>query len=290
MCTAASPTRVESRSQIPDLDRVPKVRDYDPGSIYNVLGLGEPGDDRPMMIAGPCAIESEEMLEETAEVLSDLGVPILRGGSWKPRTLPYSFEGLGEKGLRIHHRVARKYGMLSVSEIFQRDQAEAFKKYIDIIQVGTRSMRNYELLHGVAKMGKPVILKRGMDATLEEWLGAAEHVLHHGADRLILCERGVRWHDPAFRNMIDFASLIFLKKYTSIPIVLDPSHGCGRTDLIKELCTCAVSISVDGLMIEVHNSPEEALCDSEQSLSSRNAVKLFSSLSSTFKKRGQLAT
>jgi 3-deoxy-7-phosphoheptulonate synthase len=264
--TRPSAVKAKTRTQIPDLDKIPKVRDYDPGPIYSMLGLDEPDSDTPLMIAGPCAIESEEMLQNTASFLSDLGVQVLRGGSWKPRTLPYSFVGLEEKGLEIHHRVSQEHGMLSISEIFQRDQAEAFRD-IGIIQIGTRSMRNYELLHGVAEMGKPVLLKRGMDATLEEWLGAAEHLLHHGADRLILCERGVRWHDPAFRNMLDFATVAFIKKHLRIPLVVDPSHGCGRVDLIESMCVCAKALGVDGLMIETHPSPKEALCDATQAIS-----------------------
>jgi len=278
MSDTCSVSKAENRYQVPDLDKVPRVRSYEPGSIYDILGLNEFKSNSPLMIAGPCAIESKEMLQEIAHFLSSLGVSVLRGGSWKPRTLPYSFEGLGEEGLRIHHRVAREYGMLSVSEIFQRDQAEAFKKYIDIIQVGTRSMRNYELLHGVARMGKPIILKRGMDATLEEWLGAAEHVLHHGGEKLIMCERGVRWHDPAFRNMIDFASVSYIKQNTNISVVVDPSHGTGRRDMVEAMSKCAKSLSADGLMIEVHPQPSEARCDGFQAVKLSNFERLLDAI------------
>ncbi len=230
------------------------------------LGVGPAAQDFLAMIAGPCVIESEGMLREIAAALSALGVRVLRGGSYKLRTLPYSFAGLGAEGAVIHFEVAREFGMLSVSEIVDTEQCDLFARYVDIIQVGARNMRNNPLLSRVARLNKPIILKRDMYATLREWLSAAEHLLYHGAERVVLCERGVRWHDPEFRNLIDFGSIAWIKKYLGIPIIVDPSHGCGRADLVEELSMCAVVSGADGLMVEVHPRPARARCDADQAL------------------------
>ena len=206
------------------------------------------------------------MLYSIASFLSKLGIKILRGGSFKHRTLPYSFSGLGQEGLLIHQTVAKEFGMLSVSEILHSEDIELFKKYIDIIQVGARNMRNYPLLHEIAGIGKPIILKRDMSATLFEWLASAEHLLKFGSEKVILCERGVRWCDNQFRNLLDLSSVAWIKQYTDIPILVDPSHALGRSDLISSLSKAAVACGSDGLMIEVHLDPPSALCDSQQAL------------------------
>jgi 3-deoxy-7-phosphoheptulonate synthase len=206
------------------------------------------------------------MLRQNARVLSAQGVKLLRGGSYKLRTLPYTFAGPGDDGPVIHHRVAREFGMLNVSEIMDSRQAELFERYVDVVQVGARSMRNSILLRCVAELGKPVILKRDMSATLREWLSAAEHLLYHGARRLLLCERGVRWHDPTFRNLIDYGGVAWIKRYLRVPTLVDPSHGSGRADLVETMAMCALAAGADGLMVEVHPEPARARCDPEQAL------------------------
>lgn len=211
-------------------------------------------------------IESEESLRTAAAALSQMGVKHLRGGAFKLRTLPYTFAGLEEEGLEIHARVAREYGMLAVSEIVAAEQAPLFDEHIDVVQIGARSMRNGYLLSRVAEVGKPVILKRDMSATLREWLGAAEYLLYHGVSSLTLCERGIRWSDPEFRNVVDLGTVAWIKEYLGVPVLVDPSHGCGRADLIERLALASVAAGADGLMIEVHADPATALCDADQAL------------------------
>ena len=245
--------------------KLPLISEYST-DIRTALSLPGGSDYKSTIIAGPCAIESFDMLYSIASFLSKLGIKILRGGSFKHRTLPYSFSGLGQEGLLIHQTVAQEFGMLSVSEILHSEDIELFKKYIDIIQVGARNMRNYPLLHEIAGIGKPIILKRDMSATLFEWLASAEHLLKFGSEKVILCERGVRWCDNQFRNLLDLSSVAWIKQYTDIPILVDPSHALGRSDLISSLSKAAVACGSDGLMIEVHLDPPSALCDSQQAL------------------------
>jgi 3-deoxy-7-phosphoheptulonate synthase len=234
--------------------------------VHEAVGLA-PGDGgQPLMIAGPCAIESEEMLWESAQLLSAQGVRLLRGGSYKLRTLPYSFAGPGDEGPAMHRRVAAEFGMLTVSEIVDTAQAPLFERYVDVVQVGARNMRNTLLLRCVAGIGKPVILKRDMSATLREWLSAAEHLLFHGTERLLLCERGVRWVDPTFRNVIDFGAVAWIKSYLGVPAIVDPSHGVGRADMVETMSLCAVAAGADGLMVEVHPEPTRSRCDADQAL------------------------
>ena len=245
--------------------KLPLISEYST-DIRTALSLPGGSDYKSTIIAGPCAIVSFDMLYSIASFLSKLGIKILRGGSFKHRTLPYSFSGLGQEGLLIHQTVAQEFGMLSVSEILHSEDIELFKKYIDIIQVGARNMRNYPLLHEIAGIGKPIILKRDMSATLFEWLASAEHLLKFGSEKVILCERGVRWCDNQFRNLLDLSSVAWIKQYTDIPILVDPSHALGRSDLISSLSKAAVACGSDGLMIEVHLDPPSALCDSQQAL------------------------
>jgi len=245
---------------------LPKITSY-AMTISNFL-FGKAVDHSPkdFVIAGPCAIESEDVLVEIARTLSRMGIKVLRGGSFKHRTKPYSFSGLGRAGLQIHSRVARSFEMLSVSEILDTADIDSFATYIDIFQIGARNMRNYPLLKAAAAIGKPVILKRDMSATLYEWLASAEHLLYHGCKQIALCERGVRWHDTAFRNLPDFTSMLWIKKYLDVPLIFDPSHACGRSDLIRELSYASGACGVDALMIETHTFPTKALCDAAQAI------------------------
>lgn len=237
--------------------------------------------DGLLQIAGPCAIESADVLLRVAKTLQSAGVHVLRGGAYKHRTLPYSFSGIGEIGLKVQHEIARTLGMLTVAEFMEGEQAPFFDQYVDIIQVGARNMRNTYLFKHVAGLKRPVILKRDMAATLFEWLAAAEHLLHLGVTQLVLCERGVRWHDPQFRNLLDLGAVAWIKEYLSIPVIVDPSHAAGRPDLIKRLALAAIACGADGLMIEVHPVPSNAKCDGQQALTPDRYIDLRSSLAAS---------
>lgn len=230
--------------------------------INDQLSFGE----RPIMIAGPCTIESDEQFYETAKGLKDIGVDVLRGGAFKPRTSPYAFQGLGEDGLKIMHRVGKALDIPVVSELMDESNLEMFEKYVDILQIGSRNMYNYALLKVIGKTEKPVILKRGMSATIHEWIMAAEYIASHGNHNIILCERGIRTFDNYTRNTLDLAAVPIMKSETGLPVIVDPSHGTGKRELIEPMSMAAMACGADGLMVEVHYKPEEALCDGAQSL------------------------
>ncbi len=219
-----------------------------------------------LMIAGPCAIESEEQIQIISEYLSKLGVRFLRGGAYKPRTSPYSFQGLKTEGLVLMRHAADKYGMSVVTEIMSQDKLDELCEYADILQVGTRNMQNYPLLRALGKIDKPVLLKRGMSSTIEEWLLAAEYILSGGNQKVILCERGIRTFEQATRNTLDLSAIALVKQLSHLPVIADPSQATGVRDLIEPMSKAAIAAGADGLIIEVHNQPEEALSDGAQSL------------------------
>ena len=198
--------------------------------------------------------------------LSKLNIKFLRGGAYKPRTSPYSFQGLKTEGLQLLKEAGDKYGLAVVSEIMGLDKIEEFIEYADILQVGTRNMQNYPLLKALGKCGKPVLLKRGMSSTIEEWLLAAEYIVSSGNDRVILCERGIRTFETATRNTMDIAAIPLVKMLSHLPVILDPSQGTGLRDLVSPISNAAIAAGADGLIIEVHNQPNEALSDGDQSL------------------------
>ena len=224
------------------------------------------GDKYTGLIAGPCAIESYDQLDKTAQELSESNVKILRGGAFKPRTSPYAFQGLGEEGLKILRSVADNHGMAVTSEIMDASQLDLFMKYVDVLQIGARNMQNYNLLKEVGKIHKPVILKRGLAATYEEWLMSAEYIMAGGNGKVILCERGIRTFESYTRNTLDLSSIPVIKKLSHLPIIVDPSHGTGLRDKVEPMSRAAVAAGCDGLIIEVHYNPECALCDGAQSL------------------------
>lgn len=224
------------------------------------------GGEKPIIIAGPCSIESYEQLLEIAKNVKDLGADMLRGGAYKPRTSPYSFQGLGEEGLKIMAQVSHEIGIPIVSEIISIDDIDLFKKYTDMIQIGSRNMHNFDLLKKVAKLNKPILLKRGMAATMEEFLLAAEYILKEGNPNVVLCERGIRTFEQSTRNTLDLNTLALIKKESHLPIIVDPSHAAGRYDLVSQLSKAAIAAGSDGLIIEVHNDPANALSDGAQSL------------------------
>lgn len=224
------------------------------------------GSDQVIVIAGPCAVESEDILRETAFKVRAAGALMLRGGAFKPRTSPYSFQGLGEKGLKILARVGEEMNMPVVSELMDADDIELLVEYVDVVQIGARNMQNFSLLRKLGRIGKPVILKRGMAATIEEWLNAAEYILAAGNPNVIMCERGVRSSEPWTRNTLDLSAVALVKSLSHLPVMVDPSHGTGVRGLVAPMARAAVAAGADGLMIEVHPCPEKALSDGEQSL------------------------
>ena len=224
------------------------------------------GDKYTGLIAGPCTIESYDQMDATAQELSESNVKIIRGGAFKPRTSPYSFQGLGEEGLRIIRSVADNHSMAVASEIMDVSQLDLFMRYVDVFQIGARNMQNFNLLKEVGKVHKPVILKRGLSATYEEWLMSAEYIMSGGNNQVILCERGIRTFEKFTRNTLDLAAIPVIKKMSHLPIIVDPSHATGLRDKVEPMSLAAIAAGCDGLIIEVHHNPELAVCDGAQSL------------------------
>ena len=218
------------------------------------------------LIAGPCAVESEQQLDEIAKGVSDLGIKFMRGGAYKPRTSPYAFQGLKKDGLRLLKNVSDKYGVKIVTEVLDTSLIEEVYPYADILQVGSRNAKNYAFLKELGKLDKPILLKRGMSSTISEWLLAAEYILLGGNENVILCERGIRTFDTSVRNTMDIAAIPLAKELSHLPVIADPSQGTGKRSLVTPLSLAAIAAGADGLMIEVHNEPEEALSDGFQSM------------------------
>jgi len=236
-----------------------------PNTQIEVNGINIGGDDLAI-IAGPCAVESEEQLFSIGEFLSQKGVKIMRGGAYKPRTSPYSFQGLKLEGLKLLKSVAAKYDMAIITEVLDLSLLDTVYPYTDILQIGARNMKNYHFLKELGKTDKPILLKRGMDATIEEWLLAAEYILLGGNSKVILCERGIRTFDSTTRNTMDIAAIPIIKQLSHLPIIADPSQASGNREIVTPLSLAAIAAGADGLMIEVHNNPEKALSDGPQSL------------------------
>ncbi len=220
-----------------------------------------------IVIAGPCAVESQEQLFETARSVQSSGAQLLRGGAFKPRSSPYSFQGLGEEGLKLLDLIRRETGLPIVTEVMDTRQVELVAKYADLMQIGSRNMQNYPLLKEVGMCRKPVLLKRGMMASIEEFLNAAEYILSQGNENIILCERGIRTFETSTRNTLDLSAVPMLKRLSHLPVIVDPSHGTGLRWMVPSMSKAAVAVGADGLLLEVHYRPEEALCDGKQSLS-----------------------
>jgi 3-deoxy-7-phosphoheptulonate synthase len=219
-----------------------------------------------VMIAGPCSIENRTQTLETSRILKELGVDILRGGAFKARTSPYDFQGLGEEGLRIIKDVKEELGLPVISEVLDTRDVGLVSEYVDILQIGSRNMQNFSLLKEVGRSEKPVMLKRGMSSTLEEWLNCAEYILSEGNQNVILCERGIRTFEKFTRNTVDISAVPAIKNISNLPVFVDPSHGTGRVDLIEPVSLASVAAGADGLMIEVHYKPEEAVSDRLQAM------------------------
>jgi len=246
-------------------------------TIVDVDGV-KIGGKQIVVMAGPCSVESIEQLREAAKAVKAGGAQFLRGGAFKPRTSPYDFQGLAEDGLKMLRQVADEEGLKVVTEIVDKDDLELVGKYADLYQVGARNMQNFQLLKALGKSNKPVMLKRGLSATISEWLNAAEYIMAGGNEQVILCERGIRTYETFTRNTLDLSAVAAVKELSHLPIIVDPSHGTGRWQMVKPMARAAVAAGCDGLIIEVHPHPEVALSDGDQSLTPKNFNLLMSEL------------
>jgi len=258
-----------SFSSSPDIDYSNPIRvsrKTKPDTTIVEAGGVKIGGTEVIIIAGPCAVESNEQLSVTAHAVKSGGARMLRGGAFKPRSSPYTFQGLGEEGLKMLREVSLETGLPVVTEVMDTRQVALVAEYADMLQVGSRNMQNYPLLKEVGTLRKPVLLKRGMMATIEEFLLAAEYILNQGNEQVVLCERGIRTFEPSTRNTLDLSAVPMLKHLTNLPVIVDPSHGTGLRWMVPVMARAAVAVGADGLIMEVHYKPEEALCDGHQSL------------------------
>jgi 3-deoxy-7-phosphoheptulonate synthase len=251
-------------------------RDFHPSDTVVALGRNiKVGGKSPLLIiAGPCAIESREQIFKTAHFLKKLGIPVLRGGAYKPRTSPHSFQGMRKQGLDLLDEVRKEVGVLVVTEVMSPDHVDMVAEKVDILQIGARNMQNYDLLKEVGRIRKPVVLKRGLSATLEEWLASAEYILVGGNPDVVLCERGIRTFETATRNTADLSVVPLLKAATHLPVIFDPSHATGHRNLVSPMAMASVVTGVHGIMVEIHPDPEHALSDGPQSLHFKEFEKL----------------
>ena len=245
-------------------------------SIIDVSGF-KFGGNNFQIIAGPCSIETEKQIIEVAEACKKAGANLLRGGAFKPRTSPYSFQGLRDEGLKLLLKAKEETGMPIVTEIMSVRHIDLFKD-VDLVQIGARNMQNFELLKEVGKMNKPILLKRGLANTIEEWLMSAEYIMSEGNHNIILCERGIRTFEPLTRNTLDLSAIPLLKELTHLPVIVDPSHASGIARLVEPLSYAATTVGADGLMIEVHNNPQKALCDGAQSIKPEQFEKIVKNI------------
>lgn len=236
------------------------------------------GGDELQIMAGPCAVESKEQVMEIAGIVKRSGAKIMRGGAFKPRTSPYSFQGLGEKGLKILAEAGAAHGLKIVTEVMEPGCVELVSHYSDILQIGARNMQNFSLLKKAAKSDKPILVKRGLSATIEEWIMAAEYILDGGNNNVILCERGIRTFETFTRNTLDLSAVAVAKQLTHLPVIVDPSHGTGKWKLVEPMALAAIAAGADGLIVEVHPRPSEALSDGSQSLNKENFLELMRKL------------
>jgi 3-deoxy-7-phosphoheptulonate synthase len=283
--------RLKAAEDMPGVEKVVPIlqpyklasRETKDGNTIIKVGDVEIGGPKFVVMAGPCAVESEAQLMESAHVVKKAGASMLRGGAFKPRTSPYSFQGLGEEGLKILARARDETGLPVVTEVMSSSDVELVESYADVLQVGTRNVQNFALLKAVGHAKKPVLLKRGMMTRLEELLMSAEYIMASGNDQVILCERGIRTFETAMRNTLDISAVPFLKEKTHLPVIVDPSHAIGQWRFVLPLAKAAVAVGADGLLIEVHPDPAHALSDGPQSLKPENFYKLMDEIESIAK-------
>ena len=265
-------------------------REFHPGPTAVQVGNVTIGGDEIIVMAGPCAVESEEQILAIAREVKAAGAQILRGGAFKPRTSPYSCQGLEEEGLKLLALARKETGLPIVTEVVNPRDIELVEKYADMLQVGARNMQNFTLLREIGQSKKPVLLKRGLAATVEEWLMAAEYIISGGNSNVVLCERGIRTYETGTRNTLDLSAVPAVKHYSHLPIIADPSHGTGRWRYVKPMAKAAIAAGADGLMIEVHSRPEEALSDGAQSLTPDNFRQLMVEIKAVAEAVGRKST
>ena len=277
----------EKIALLPGVERVMRVtepykkanRKYHPDDTVIDLGNGSAiGGEKLAVIAGPCSVESETQIVEVAEAVQKSGAAALRGGAFKPRTSPYSFQGMGNDGIRLLQEAKAVTGLPIVTEIMSTDNIEMFEMCVDVIQEGARNMQNFDLLKQLGHTTKPILLKRGLSSTIEEWLMSAEYIMAGGNHQVILCERGIRTFETFTRNTLDLSAVLAVKKLSHLPVVVDPSHACGQAWMVERMSLAAVAAGADGLIIEVHNDPKNALCDGAQSITPADFGGLMSKL------------
>ncbi|HIT32977.1 MAG TPA: 3-deoxy-7-phosphoheptulonate synthase [Candidatus Enterenecus stercoripullorum] len=265
----------EHLSQLPGVEQVMRVsepykkanRKFHPDDSVIEIGRGvQVGGKKLAVIAGPCSVESREQMVGVARAVQAAGAAAMRGGAYKPRTSPYSFQGKGEEGIRLLQEARQATGIPIVTELMSPDQLPLFLEAVDVIQIGARNMQNFDLLKKVGRTNKPILLKRGLSATVEEWLMSAEYIMSEGNPNVILCERGIRTFETYTRNTLDLSAVLAVKLLSHLPVVVDPSHACGRAWMVEGMAMAAVAAGADGLLIEVHNDPANALCDGAQSI------------------------
>lgn len=253
-------------------------REFHPEDTVIDINGAKIGGGNIVVMSGPCAVESKEQLRESAQIVKANGASFLRGGAFKPRTSPYDFQGLEVEGLKIMREVADEVGLNVVTEIVNINDLEAMCQYADVLQIGARNMQNFQLLKEVGKVRKPVLLKRGLSATISEWLNAAEYIASGGNTDIILCERGIRTYETFTRNTLDLSAVAAIKELSHLPIIVDPSHGTGRWQMVQPMARGAIAVGADGLMIEMHPHPERALSDGDQSLTPKNFEKTMNEI------------
>ncbi len=253
-------------------------REFNPRATKFKVGGVEIGGNRLVVMAGPCAVESEQQLMDTARGVQKLGATVVRGGAFKPRTSPFSFQGLEEEGVKLLASIKREFGMPVVSEVTDVHHIDLMAKYVDILQIGARNMQNFSLLKEMARVKQPVLLKRGLSATVTEWLTAADYLMAEGNKKVILCERGIRTFEDSVRFSMDLSSVAVIKRFSHLPVIVDPSHAAGIYHYVPSLAKAGIAAGADGLLIEVHPNPEEARVDGPQSLTFKNFQKLMEEL------------
>ncbi len=282
----AGPAGLATKKELAALDGVLNVislstpyklasRAFHPSPTVVMVGDVPVGGGEVVMMAGPCSVESRDHVMEMARLTAQAGIPVLRGGAFKPRTSPYSFQGLGETGLKHLRDAADRHGLKVVSEVMDASQIPLVSEYADLLQIGARNMQNFALLQALGKARRPVLLKRGISATIEEWLMAAEYVMFGGNYEVILCERGIRTFEPATRNTFDVSAVAVAKELTHLPVIVDPSHAIGVRDKVIPLARAGVAAGADGCMVEFHTNPEEALSDGQQALYPEQLTRLM---------------
>lgn len=253
-------------------------RDFHPDNTLVQVDGVKIGGNEIIIMAGPCSVESKEQIIETANAVKKAGAKILRGGAFKPRTSPYSFQGLGEEGLKLLKHAKEETGMPVITEVMDPRNVSLVCKYSDILQIGARNMQNYDLLKEVGKCRHPVLLKRGMSATINEWLMSAEYIMSEGNYNIVLCERGIRTFETATRNTLDLNAVPAAKELTHLPVIIDPSHGTGKYSLVAPMSKAGIAAGADGLLIEVHPNPEKSMSDADQTISTKRFEKLMDEL------------